>query len=195
MKNERVKLTDNEKIAFINANGKDYTIHNMAEKSIDSLVEKEKARKFNNELEQFQDNMDKRNNEVKEAQDKLGYDINKAEIKPLFKRLLIKPFKQNPFQQMKVEKGIITDAGGYTPHTQVNPLTGKYEEQDQFIRTGCVVEVGPETKYLKEGDVIYYRKDTAVPVPFIDWGLISLDENQVIAVVNIGLDKRFKDIK
>lgn len=195
MKNERMNLTNNEKLAFINADGRDYTSHNMAGDSVDALVQKEKARKFNNELEQFQEDMNKRNNEVKEAQEKIGYDINEAEIKPLFKRILIKPFKQNPFQQMKVENGIITNAGGYTPHAQLNPLTGRYEEQEQFIRTGCVVEVGPETRYLKEGDVIYYRKDTVVPVPFIDWGLVSLDENQVIAVVNVGLAERFNKIK
>lgn len=56
---------------------------------------------------------------------------------------------------MKVENGLIIDTGGYTPHTQLNEQTGRYEEQKQFIVTGCVVEVGPEVKYLKEGDVIF----------------------------------------
>ena len=68
------------------------------------------------------------------------------------------------------------------------------EEQKEFIVTGCVIEVGPETKYLKEGDVVYYRRDTVVPVPFFKQGLVSLAENQVIAVVNEGLTERFNNV-
>ena len=64
----------------------------------------------------------------------------------------------------------------------------------QFIRTGCVQEVGPECNYIKPGDVIFYRKDTAVPVPFFKQGFMSLAENQVIAVVNEGLTERFNNV-
>lgn len=49
---------------------------------------------------------------------------------------------------MEVKGSVIVDAGGYTPHAQINPTTGKYEEQKQFIVTGYVAEVGPEVKYL-----------------------------------------------
>lgn len=107
-------------------------------------------------------------------------------------RILVKPFKQNPFQKLEVQGGIIVDTGGYNPHIQFNEQTGKNEEQEQFIKVGCVIEVGPEVKYLTEGDVVYYRKDTVVPVPFFKQNLVSLNENQVIAVVNEGLEKRWK---
>ena len=113
----------------------------------------------------------------------------------MFSRILVQPFKVNPFQKMKIENGLIIDTGGYTPHTQLNEQTGRYEEQKQFIVTGCVVEVGPEVKYLKEGDVILYRVDTAVPVPFFKQGFVSLAESQIIAVVNEGLQDRFNNIK
>jgi hypothetical protein len=113
----------------------------------------------------------------------------------MFNRVLVQQFKVNPFQKMEVKGGIIVDTGGYNPHTQFNQQSGKYEEQDQFIVTGCVIEVGPETKYLKEGDVIYFRKDTAVPVPFFKQGFVSLGESQIIAVVNEGLQDRFNKIK
>lgn len=195
MKDVRTNLTNDEKIAFNNANGNDFTSFNMSENSIDELIQKEKSRKFNSELEKFQEDMDNRNKEMLESQEQLNYDIDTAEIKPVFSRLLVKPFKQNPFQKMEISNGIIVSAGGYTPHAQVNPISGKYEEQDQFILTGYVVEVGPEVKYLQEGDVIYYRKDTAVPVPFLNWNLISINENQVIAAVNESLTKRFNKLK
>lgn len=196
MKNVRLYTTEQEKIAreMLGTNS-NFTSVNMRENSIDALVEKEKSRKFNSEVEKYNEQLEKNNKDFNESQEKVKYDINKAEIKPMFNRLLIQPFKVNPFQQMKVEKGLIIDTGGYTPHTQLNEQTGRYEEQKQFIVTGYVMEVGPEVKYLKEGDVIYYRVDTAVPVPFFKQGFVSLAENQIIAVVNEGLQERFDNIK
>lgn len=196
MKEPRIKMTENEQIAT-NVLGLDsnYTSINMGERSIDNIIQKEKANKFNNEVEKYNSQLEENQKTFEETQSQVAYDINRAEIKPMFARLIIKPFKVNPFQKMEVKGSIIVDAGGYTPHAELNPMTGKYEEQKQFIITGCVVEVGPEVKYLQEGDVVYYRVDTAVPVPFLKQGLVSINENQVIAVVNEGLTERFNSIK
>ena len=167
MKDVRLYSTENEKIAKeLLGTDSNFTSVNMKENSLDSLIKKEKARKFNSEVEKYNEKLEQNNKDFKESQDKVEYDISKAEIKPMFSRILVQPFKVNPFQKMKIENGLIIDTGGYTPHTQLNEQTGRYEEQKQFIVTGCVVEVGPEVKYLKEGDVIFYRVDTAVPVPF-----------------------------
>ena len=196
MKEPRIKMTENEQIAA-NVLGLDsnYTSINMGERSIDNMIQREKANKFNNEVEKYNAQLEENQKTFEEAQSRVAYDINRAEIKPMFARLIIKPFKVNPFQKMEVKGSIIVDAGGYTPHAELNPMTGKYEEQKQFIITGYVVEVGPEVKYLQEGDVVYYRVDTAVPVPFLKQGLVSINENQVIAVVNEGLTERFNSIK
>lgn len=196
MKEPRLKMTENEKF-MVNALGTEIGDNrlNMSENTIDNLIAQENARKFNNQVEEYNSKLEESNKTFKEAQDQVTYDINKAEIKPMFSRIIVQPFKVNPFQRVETKGSIIVDAGGYTPHAQINPMTGKYEEQKQFIVTGCVIEVGPDTKYLREGDVIYYRVDTAVPVPFFKQGLISLDEKQVIAVVNEGLSERFNSIK
>lgn len=196
MKEPRIKMTESEQIAA-NVLGLDsnYTSVNMGEHSIDNMIQREKANKFNNEVEKYNAQLEENQKTFEEAQSQVAYDINRAEIKPMFARLIIKPFKVNPFQKMEVKGSIIVDAGGYTPHAELNPMTGKYEEQKQFIITGYVVEVGPEVKYLQEGDVVYYRVDTAVPVPFLKQGLVSINENQVIAVVNEGLTERFNNIK
>lgn len=195
MKDARIKLTENEKYAASISTDPNAVMVNMSENTIDNIIEKENSIKFNSQVEAYNEQLEKNNKEFNESMESIRYDINKAEIKPMFSRLIVKPFKQNPFQQMKVKNGLIIDAGGYTPHTQLNPMTGKYEEQNQFIITGYVVEVGPDTKYLQEGDVIYYRIDTAVPVPFFKQGFVSIDEKQVIAVVNEGLTERFNNIK
>ena len=196
MKDVRLYSTENEKIAKeLLGTDSNFTSVNMKENSLDSLIKKEKARKFNSEVEKYNEKLEQNNKDFEESQNKVEYDISKAEIKPMFSRILVQPFKVNPFQKMKVENGLIIDTGGYTPHTQLNEQTGRYEEQKQFIVTGCVVEVGPEVKYLKEGDVIFYRVDTAVPVPFFKQGFVSLAESQIIAVVNEGLQDRFNNIK
>ena len=196
MKDVRLYSTENEKIAReLLGTDSNFTSVNMKENSLDSLIKKEKASKFNSEVEKYNEKLEQNNKDFKESQDKVEYDISKAEIKPMFSRILVQPFKVNPFQKIKVENGLIIDTGGYTPHTQLNEQTGRYEEQKQFIVTGCVVEVGPEVKYLKEGDVIFYRVDTAVPVPFFKQGFVSLAECQIIAVVNEGLQDRFNNIK
>lgn len=196
MKDVRLYSTENEKIAReLLGTDSNFTSVNMKENSLDSLIKKEKARKFNSEVEKYNEKLEQNNKDFEESQDKVEYDISKAEIKPMFSRILVQPFKVNPFQKIKVENGLIIDTGGYTPHTQLNEQTGRYEEQKQFIVTGCVVEVGPEVKYLKEGDVIFYRVDTAVPVPFFKQGFVSLAESQIIAVVNEGLQDRFNNIK
>ena len=196
MKDVRLYSTENEKIAKeLLGTDSNFTSVNMKENSLDSLIKKEKARKFNSEVEKYNEKLEQNNKDFEESRDKVEYDISKAEIKPMFSRILVQPFKVNPFQKMKVENGLIIDTGGYTPHTQLNEQTGRYEEQKQFIVTGCVVEVGPEVKYLKEGDVIFYRVDTAVPVPFFKQGFVSLAESQIIAVVNEGLQDRLNNIK
>ena len=196
MKDVRLYSTENEKIAReLLGTDSNFTSVNMKENSLYSLIKKEKASKFNSEVEKYNEKLEQNNKDFKESQDKVEYDISKAEIKPMFSRILVQPFKVNPFQKIKVENGLIIDTGGYTPHTQLNEQTGRYEEQKQFIVTGCVVEVGPEVKYLKEGDVIFYRVDTAVPVPFFKQGFVSLAESQIIAVVNEGLQDRFNNIK
>ena len=195
MKDVRIFSTNNEKLAQEARGVNDSLIFNMSENTVDNLIQKEKASKFNSEVEQYNEQLEKNNKDFEESKDKVNYDIEKAEIKPMFNRVLVQQFKVNPFQRMEVKGGIIVDTGGYNPHTQFNQQSGKYEEQDQFIVTGCVVEVGPETKYLKEGDVIYFRKDTAVPVPFFKQGFVSLGESQIIAVVNEGLQDRFNKIK
>ena len=196
MKDVRLYSTENEKIAReLLGTDSNFTSVNMKENSLDSLIKKEKARKFNSEVEKYNEKLEQNNKDFEESRDKVEYDISKAEIKPMFSRILVQPFKVNPFQKIKVENGLIIDTGGYTPHTQLNEQTGRYEEQKQFIVTGCVVEVGPEVKYLKEGDVIFYRIDTAVPVPFFKQGFVSLAESQIIAVVNEGLQDRFNNIK
>lgn len=189
---KRVLMTQDEKMAQ-DIFGTDGISFNMAENKIEDLFEKEKARKFNSQVDEYAERLEKHVEGLKEVANNLG-DISNVEIKPMFNRILITPFKQNPFQRIKVENGIITDIGGLAPQFK-NMDNGRIEEMEQMIITGAVQEVGPEVKYIVPGDVIMYRKETAMPVPFFKQGLMCIAETQVIAVVNEGLETRFNEIK
>ena len=193
-KNVRLNLTENEKLAqSIVGLESDGIRMNMAEdKSIKNMIEREKASKFNDEyIEKF----DKHASVLKEYAESFNDNMNSIEIKPMFARILVKPFEQNPFQKIrKSDSGLIIDTGGLVPQYK-NSDTGEWEEEKQFIVTGTVIDCGPDVKYLSQGDVVFYRVDTSVPVPFFRQGLVSLAENQIIAVVNEGLTDRFNERK
>lgn len=194
MDNVRLNLTENEKVAQVALGLGDHMKFNMQENNLNTLINREKANKFNDQVDAYNEALNENNKKTEQAQSELPYNIEKAELKPMFSRIIVKPLAHNPFQKIEMRGSLIVDAGGYTPHAELNPVSGKYEEQKEFIVTGCVVEVGPDVKYLQEGDVIYYRRDTVVPVPFFKQGLVSLAENQVIAAVAEGLTERFKRV-
>ena len=170
MKDVRLGLTENEKIA--------QQIVGMESDSLNFHMS----------------NSDRIENIIRESTEKLGYDISKLEIKPTFNRLLVTLFDKNPFQKVTVKGGIIVDMGGLAP-TYKNTDSGEIEEAQQMILVGVVQEVGPDVKYIKVGDTIFMDRNSARPVPFYKQGLHCLSEQQVIAIVNEGLESRFEEIK
>lgn len=197
-KKVNLNLTDNEKLAR-NVAGleSDALYFRMSDTPlIEDMINQQKAEKFNTQVGDYIEKFDKHSELLKQYTESIKSNMNSIEIKPMFSRVLVKPFEQNPFQQIKIDQksGIIVDMGGMTP-TYKSTDTGEWEEERQFIVTGTVIDVGPECKYLAEGDVIFYRVDTAVPIPFFKQGLVSISENQVISVVNEGLTERFNKVK
>lgn len=195
MANKRILMTPDEKAAqdMVGMNNTSFTM--AQENRIEEILKKEETRKYNEQFDQYADRLEKHVQGLKDVSDELGTDIEKIEIKPMFNRILILPLAQNPFQRIKTSKsGIIVDAGGFAPEF-TNPDTGKVEQMEQMIITGVIQEVGPEVKYLMPGDVVMYRKETAMPVPFFKQGLVCLAETQVVSVVNEGLEERFKNVR
>ncbi len=189
----RVKLTENEKLAQTIA-GIDGTIVNMKEHDINNIIQKEKENKFNDELEKYMEEMKEHDRVMEEIRNNIGTDPSKLEIKPMYDHILIQPYKQNPFQRIERQGSIITETNGFKINVDKNPITGKMEEQEQVILTGCVMEVGPTVKYLKVGDVVFYHKRNAIPVPFFKQGFYDLGEYHVLAAVNENLTERFNNV-
>ena len=195
-KNVRLNLTQDEKIAqsVIGLN-KARTDFNMSEGNIEDIIKKEKVAKFNQEVDDYVDKFSTHVENLKKSQEILAEDIANVEIKPMFSRVIFVPFENNPFQRIKQsESGLIIDTGGLTPE-HFNTDKGEMEDDKPDIITGVVQEIGPDVEYIKPGDVIFYREPTAIPVPFYKQHFWSINENQIIAVVNEGLTDRFNEVK
>ena len=115
---------------------------------------------------------------------------------PIGNYILVKQFEENPFQRIvrDSKSGLIIDTGGFAPEYK-NTDNGQIEEEESFILVGVVQEVGPECKWCKSGDAVFYTKPSAVPVPFYKQNLIQVNETRVLAVVNENLTERFNKNK
>lgn len=196
-KNVNLNLTNNEKLARqisgLESEALHFAMNNQP--TLEEMANKQQAEKFNDKVEEYIEKFDKHSELLKQYTESVKENMNSIEIKPMGTRVLIKPFAQNPFQQIKMnESGIIYDLGGMVPSYKSTD-TGEWEEEKQTIGTGTVYDVGPECKYLQEGDVVFYQIAAGVPVPFFKQGLVTIAEQQVISVVNEGLTERFNKVK
>lgn len=188
---ERARKNSNEKIAAMTTGmegtGKHFIVNG---KSADDVLLREKQNKFNEQVSKMEDKFAKHNQLITEYAEKLSEDLNGVEIMPMFNYALIKPFEQNPFQQIKMtESGIITDLGGMTPEYKSNE-TGNWEEEQQFIKVGTVIETGHKCEFLQPGDVVFYTIASEMMVPFYKMGFVVVAENRIMAVVNEKLTER-----
>lgn len=157
-----------------------------------SVLEQEALSKYNDSVEQEAKRQEKYFTDVNKYAEEVNAKSKTIEIMPIGNYLLVKPFSENPFQKIvKTESGIILNIGGLRPEFE-NTDTGEIQEEEQFVLTGVVQEVGPDAKYVRPGDVVMYPNHRAVPVPFYRQGLITFNETAVIAVVAEGLTERFK---
>jgi hypothetical protein len=146
---------------------------------------------FNDQVQDYIDKFNKHSEALEEYAQSIVENCNNLEIMPIGNYVLIKPFATNPFQKIQVtESGLITDLGGRALSVKSND-TGEYEEEEQFIMTGNVIEVGPDCKYIKEGDAVMWAKHSQVPVPFFRQGLVVVNETRIIVTINEGLSKRY----
>ena len=68
MKDVRLYSTENEKIAReLLGTDSNFTSVNMKENSVDSLIKKEKASKFNSEVEKYNEKLEQNNKDFKES--------------------------------------------------------------------------------------------------------------------------------
>lgn len=186
----RTELNGKEKLAQV-VNGMESTGTPIVVngKSADIILAEEKKGRFNTQVDEYVDKFEKHNKALESYAEELSKDINGLEILPMGSYALIKPFESNPFQRVKVESGIITDLGGYTP-TYKSHEDGQIHEEEQFIHVGTVIDTGWKCEFLKAGDVVFYTTASEAMVPFFKQGFVVVAESRIMAVVNEKLTER-----
>lgn len=186
----RTELNGKEKLAQV-VNGMESTGTPIVVngKSADIILAEEKKGRFNTKVDEYIDKFEKHNKALESYAEELSKDINGLEILPMGSYALIKPFESNPFQRVKVESGIITDLGGYTP-TYKSHEDGQIHEEEQFIHVGTVIDTGWKCEFLKAGDVVFYTTASEAMVPFFKQGFVVVAESRIMAVVNEKLTER-----
>ncbi len=159
--------------------------------NVEERMQRDAAVKFNDAVDEYTAKMDNYIKDVEEKAKSITENMNGLEIMPVFNYLIVRPYDQNPYQKIKVSStGLIYDLGGHKPEFK-NPDNGQFEEEENFIVVGKVIEVGPEAKYVREGDDVFFTKPSQTPIPFFKMGLVYVSEQRVLAVVNEKLRQRF----
>lgn len=193
MEQTRINLNSNEKMARvvsgIESDAKHFVLNG---ETADKTLKREAANKFNTQVDEYVEKFNQHAENIGEYAKSVKENMHNLEIMPIYNYILIKPFSENPFQRIVVSKnsGLITDLGGAKPVFKNND-NGEYEEEENLIHVGTVLEAGKECKYVKEGDVVMWTKTSEVPVPFFRQGLVLVNENRIIVTINEGLKERF----
>lgn len=164
---------------------------NMNDKSLDKKIDAHKREKWNDSVQKIEDKFANHEKKLQEAADEYAKNLNEVQIMPIGNYVIVRPFTENPFQKVTVSSsGLITDLGGMIPEYK-NSDSGEYEEAEQVIKVGVVIEAGPECKWLKSGDTIMWTVMSEVVIPFYNFGFRLVNETRAICVINDDLNERF----
>lgn len=194
--NQKPFLSEKERIALAmnNAGDGNGLIMDMSGRTAEDIIKEENTKEFNKQVDLYVNAYTEHSNKLEEYSKKIAENVESIEIMPIGNYVLVKQFDENPFQRIVKQGNIITDLGGQKPIFK-NTDNGNIEEEESFIYVGVIQEVGPECKWCKPTDTVMYTKPSAVPVPFYKQGLVLINENRVLVVINEGLTKRFNNGK
>ena len=166
------------------------------EHNLDKLIDNNNREKWNERIDEINNKFNEHSSKLQDYADEYAAKLDGVEIMPINAGVLIQPYNENPFQKVKIDEktGLIIDTGGLIPKYKNND-NGQWEEAEQFIKVGVVVEAGPMAKWLQAGDTVMWNKVAEVPIPFYSMGLVLVNEQHIMCVINDNLTKRFKEIK
>lgn len=104
--------------------------------------------------------------------------INTKNITPCGFGVLIKFYDKNPYREIETSKsGIILGFDGNATYKSNN--TGEIEDSELLVRCAEVIAVGPETKFVKQGEDVYLYSRVANPIPFGRKGYHVVSEQNI----------------
>ena len=123
----------------------------------------------------------------KQKQDEINKKLETLELIPIGNKIILLPYPKNPYRKV-VSGQIIVDFDG----SFLNPDSGESDKLKELVGCAKVIEVGPEVKWTKEGDDVYYDTRTVYPMPFMSLGYVETSEPSLLAIMNEGLKERLK---
>jgi hypothetical protein len=121
----------------------------------------------------------------KQKQAELEEKIKTLEMLPMGNKVILLPYPKNPYRKL-IQGSLIVDYTG----DFINPDSGEKDKLNELVGCAKVIEVGPEAKYVKAGDDVFYDTRTVYPVPFMSLGYILTSEPQILCFLNEQLKER-----
>lgn len=102
-----------------------------------------------------------------------------CELIPCNAAVIIKPYDVNPYRKIDTTaSGLII--GIESDKTYKSNETGEIEQNNEVIRCGKVIAVGPACKNVEVGDDVYFTTFSMTVIPFRKQGLVAVTENLLI---------------
>ena len=108
-----------------------------------------------------------------------GVDMSEVDIVPVNANVLIAPYLQNPYRYIETTaSGLIV--GVESSKTYKSNETGEIEQNNEVIKCGKVIAVGPACKNVNVGDDVYYTTFSEAKLPFRKKGYVIVGEGLLI---------------
>ena len=108
-----------------------------------------------------------------------GVDMSEVDIIPVNNNVLIKPYLQNPYRYIETTaSGLIV--GVESSKTYKSNETGEIEQNNEVIKCGKVIAVGPACKNVNVGDDVYYTTYSEAKLAFRKKGYVVVGEGLLI---------------
>jgi co-chaperonin GroES (HSP10) len=108
-----------------------------------------------------------------------GVDMYEVDIIPVNNNVLIQPYLQNPYRYIETTaSGLIV--GVESSKTYKSNETGEIEQNNEVVKCGKVLAVGPACKNVNVGDDVYYTTYSEAKLPFRKKGYVIVGEGLLI---------------
>ena len=105
-----------------------------------------------------------------------------VDLVPVNANVIVKPYLQNPYRNIETtESGLIV--GVESSKTYKSNETGEIERNNEVIKCGSVIAVGPACKNVEVGDDVFYTTYSEVKLPFRKKGYVVMSETLLICKV------------
>lgn len=107
------------------------------------------------------------------------------EIMPLYSFVMIEFYDEDPYDKKYTESGL-----KLTEDVFENPDTGNLDKKEFPVKTAKVIDVGPDAKFVRQGDDVMVDSRTCRPIRFMGNIYFIVGEQNIITVIAENLKER-----